>query len=278
MRMSLIQWLLPISQALLEGVILVVLVKRKLRGVLPFFFCYLVFEILGFLILAVTVQGTPQQYFYSYWSVIAVGMVLSFAVLYEVFVNALKPYSAVIDLAKMLFAWAGVFLLVAAGLTAFATNGSQVSKACAAVLLLQRTVQLMQCGLLLLVVAFEARLNLSWRSLGMSVGLGFGISAAADLIASYVQPLVPRWAPALDMLSNTLGVAVVGYWLMIIMLPQPERKNVQDSPKRLILQRWNEALVSYRQGQTTVTSGSMDAFLPGIEKTVDRVLARKIAN
>ena len=77
-------------------------------------------------------------------------MVLEFGVLYELLVNALKPYSALIDLGKMLFRWAAVFLILAAFLTAFATTGSGNNKLVAASELLQRTVRLMQCGLLLL--------------------------------------------------------------------------------------------------------------------------------
>ena len=275
MHMSLIQWLLPISIVVLESVILVVLAKRKLRADFPFFFSFVVFHIFGFLILAVTVRGSQEQYFYSYWSITALGMFLSFAVLYEVFVNALKPYSAVIDLAKMLFAWAGAFLLVTGGLTAFATAGSQISKVCAAVLVLERSVQLMQCGLLLLVVLFEAKFGLSWRSLSMSVALGLGLSAAVGLSASYLGARVPGWAPALYLLDNLVSLGVFGFWAVVLLLPQPERQSVQHSPKRLILERWNDALTSYGYSQTAAASSVVESFLPGIEKTVDRVMARK---
>ena len=86
-------------------------------------------------------------------------MVLEFAVLYELLVNALKPYSALIDLGKMLFRWAAVFLVLAALLTALATTGSGSNKMVAACELLQRTVRLMQCGLLLLFLGWKSVLG-----------------------------------------------------------------------------------------------------------------------
>ncbi len=275
MQMSLVQWLLPISIALLEGVILVVLTKRNLLRDFPFFFSYLAFNICGFLFLAFAVQGSSMQYFYSFWSVTTIGLFLGFLVLYEAFVSALKPFSAVIDLAKMLFGWAALFLLITASLTAAATNGAQTSKICASVLLMERSVQLLQCGLLLFLMVFETRFGLSWRNPGMAVALGLGIQAAVGLTESYIREHVPAWATTVDILDPMLRSGVLVFWIVIMMLPQAEKKTAQDSPKRLILRRWNEALSGYGYGQTAVASATVESFLPGIEKTVDRVLARK---
>jgi multidrug transporter EmrE-like cation transporter len=275
MHMSLVQWLAPISIAALEGVILVVLTKRNLRRDLRFFCAYLAFNICGFLFLAFAVQGSPIRYFYSFWSVTAIGMLLCFAVLYEAFVSTLKPFSAVIDLAKMLFGWAALFLLISAGLTAAATSGAHTSKICAAVLLMDRSVQLLQCGLLLFLMIFEKRFGLSWRSPGMAVALGLGIQASVGLSASYIREHVPAWAPTVEILDPMLRAGVLVFWVVILMLPESEKRTAEDSPKRLILQRWDEALTSHGYGRTAGASGTVESFLPGIEKTVDRVLARK---
>jgi hypothetical protein len=278
MHMSLIQWLLPISIAILEGIILVLLIRRKLRRDFPMFFSYLAFNIFAFLFLAVAVRGSETVYFYSFWFMAAIAMFLGFAVLYEVFVSTLKPFAALIDLARMLFGWATLFLLITAALTAVATNGDQSSKICAAVILMERTVQLMQCGLLLFLVVFETRFGLSWRSQGMAVALGLGISASVGLAASYLRDRDPAWAASVDMLDGALRTAVLAFWVVILMLPKPEKQSAEQSPKRLILQRWDEALTSYGYGQPAAASSStstVESFLPGIEKTVDRVMARK---
>jgi hypothetical protein len=52
---------------------------------------------------------------------------------------------------------------------------------------------------------------------------------------------------------------------------------VLDSPSRLIFQRWNEALSTYTaRGEIAMAANGVNSFLPGVEETVDRVLARKM--
>jgi hypothetical protein len=107
-----------------QGLILFVLVRRKLRSDFPIFFAYNAYAVFAGLALALAYalpRVSDVQYFYAYSAINAVLMVLEFGVMYELVVVALKPYGAIIDLGKMLFRWAGLFLLVAAGLTAFAT-------------------------------------------------------------------------------------------------------------------------------------------------------------
>ncbi|HEY2234845.1 MAG TPA: hypothetical protein VGK01_15345 [Candidatus Angelobacter sp.] len=204
-------------------------------------------------------------------------MLLEFGILYELLVNALKPYSALIDLGKMLFRWAAVFLIMAALLTAFATTGSGTNRLVAAAQLLERTVRLMQCGLLLLFLGLEKRLGLSWRTHSMSIALGLGVYAAVDLSATYLISRAPAQTNAFQMVATLVYLSATSLWAYSLAKPEPARGNVLDSPRRLIFQRWNEALLTHSvRGEMAFASGGMDSFLPGVEQTVDRVLARKI--
>ena len=257
--------------------ILRVLKQRKLRSEFPVFSRYLVFCIVGSAITLIPFVVACPQYFYVYWALTAVTMVLEFGVLYELLVNALKPYSALIDLGKMLFRWAAVFLILAALLTAFATTGSGNNKLVAASELLQRTVRLMQCGLLLLFFGLEKRLGLSWRTHSMSIAMGLGIYAGVDLSTTYLIDRLPAFTGAFQILTNLVYLGATSLWAYSLAKPEPARSNVLDSPRRLIFQRWNEALLTHSvRGEMAFASGGMDSFLPGVEQTVDRVLARKI--
>jgi hypothetical protein len=251
--------------------------QRKLRSEFPVFSRYLVFCIVGSAITLIPFVVYCPQYFYVYWALTAVTMVLEFGVLYELLVNALKPYSALIDLGKMLFRWAAVFLILAALLTAFATTGSGNNKLVAASELLQRTVRLMQCGLLLLFFGLEKRLGLSWRTHSMSIAMGLGIYAGVDLSTTYLIDRLPALAGAFQILTNTVYLGATALWAYSLAKPEPARSNVLDSPRRLIFQRWNEALLTHSvRGEMAFASGGMESFLPGVEQTVDRILARKI--
>lgn len=251
--------------------------QRKLRSEFPVFSRYLVFCIVGSAITLIPFVVYCPQYFYVYWALTAVTMVLEFGVLYELLVNALKPYSALIDLGKMLFRWAAVFLILAALLTAFATTGSGSNKLVAASELLQRTVRLMQCGLLLLFFGLEKRLGLSWRTHSMSIAMGLGIYAGVDLSTTYLIDRLPALAGTFQILTNLVYLGATSLWAYSLAKPEPARSNVLDSPRRLIFQRWNEALLTHSvRGEMAFAAGGMDSFLPGVEQTVDRVLARKI--
>jgi hypothetical protein len=254
-----------------------ILNQRKLRAEFPVFSRYSLFCVAGCAISLIPFVFYCPQYFYVYWSMTAVTMVLEFAVLYELLVNALKPYSALIDLGKMLFRWAAVFLVLAALLTALATAGSGNNKMVAAMELLQRTVRLMQCGLLLLFFGLEKRLGLTWRTHSMSIALGLGIYAGVDLSTTYLIDRLPALTGFFQVFTNLVYLGAASLWAYSLAKPEPVRSNVLESPRRLIFQRWNEALLTHSvRGEMAFAGSGMESFLPGVEQTVERVLARKI--
>ena len=214
-----------------------------------------------------------------YWVLNTILMLLEFGIMYEVFVHAVQPYAGLIDLAKMLFGWAALFLLLAASLTAFSTGGSHLLKCVAATAYLDRGLRMMQCGLLILFFLFEKRLGLSWRSYSVCTALGLGIVAASELSITFLRTEYPAWGLSLDLVANAVYFGTVLAWVACFRLPQPERKTVLDSPAKLIFQRWNDALLATpfaNHGGTAVAQ--MDSFLPNVEKTVERVMARKMSN
>ena len=255
--------------------------RRKLRSQFGIFFNFLILLTVAQVAFQISAHWSEYAYQYVYWTFTALAMGLSLGVLYEVFVSILKPYSAVIDLGKMLFWWAAVFLFFTALVTALATTGSQFTRICTAILLVEKCVQLMQCGLLLLLLTFEKKLGLSWRSHGMCIALGLGTFAAMDLTITYVNAHYPVWHNTLDLVNGLVCLGVYAFLIAGLSLPEPARKTAQDSPTRLILQRWNDVLMNTplvsRGPGTELAFSTVDSFIPGVEKTVDRVLSRKMA-
>jgi hypothetical protein len=269
-----------IVTAAVQAAVVAILIKRKKRADFPVFFWYNALAVAAALILlgADAVGASVAQYFWLWWTLNGFLMLLEFGVMYEIFVRALKPYSGLIDLGKMLFRWAGAFLLLAAALTAAATADTRVAKCLAAVSLVERGIRLMQCGLLLLFFLFERRLGLAWRSYTVSIGLGLGLTAAFSLSSSYLHTRFPQWGSTLDFVNLTQYLAIVAFWAVCFHSREPERNNVLDSPSKLIFQRWNDVLVASRFSGSSASAsiGNFDSFLPNVEQTVDRVLARKM--
>jgi hypothetical protein len=275
MQMSFPQITLATLSIVMIGTVMLVMVRRNLRTAYPLFFSYLGINALAVVLLMAVYRFAIGQYFYAYWTTSTILMAVGFAVQYEVFVDILKPFSAVIDLGKMLFFWAAGFLLLAGLLTALVTSGSHVNKIVVAVDLCDRCVHLMQCGLMLLMVVFEKRLNFSWRSSGMCVALGLGLIAAMDLIVSYAQGRMPARNADLAMLNGIVFTGIMAFWAVRLASREAEPNTLANTPARLIIQRWNDALINYRHGDLAL-SPAMNSFLPGVEQTVERVLARKV--
>jgi hypothetical protein len=135
----------------------------------------------------------------------------------------------------------------------------------------------MQCGLLLLFFFLEKRLGLSWRNYNMSIALGLGSIAALDLCFSYLRIQFVSKIETFCTIESAFFISVLAFWAYCLTRPEPARKTVLDSPSRLIFQRWNEALSSYSvRGEMALAGNGVNSFLPGVEETVDRVLARKM--
>jgi hypothetical protein len=125
---------------------------------------------------------------------------------------------------------------------------------------------------------FEKRLNFSWRSSAMAIALGMGVFAAMDLGLSYAEIRFPQFGPQMTEGYCAGFVCILVFWAYSLLSKQPARSTAANSPTRLILQRWNEALTGYGYGDVAYASQATDSFLPNVERTVDRVMARKIVH
>jgi hypothetical protein len=254
--------------------ILAYVAKRKPSGEKLYFNTWMIFgSLVIFLSLPALFWASCRQYFYVYWVFGFLYLALEFFVVYEIIVNALKAYSALIDLGKMLFTWAILFLAVVAGITAVTTVGAHQTKLDAAVVVLERSLRLIECGIVMLFFFFEKRLRLPWQNWNVSLALGLGITAAVDLISSYASEKFPSQNNLIECAYSVIFLGVMSFWTYVLSHKSAaSRISVMESPSRLIFQRWNESLGSYGFGDFATT----DSFLPNVERTVERVMARKM--
>src|SRR5271166_4774075 len=101
MRAQTIDYVLWCTTPALMTVLAVAMYRRRLHKEFPYFFNYVVFQVLSFLI--EFPLRNWDNYFYVYWTVQALAVVVSFAVLLEIFRDAFRPYEALRDLSLILF-------------------------------------------------------------------------------------------------------------------------------------------------------------------------------
>src|SRR5215468_11589991 len=128
----------PALQASLVGVML----WRKLHRTFPMFFWYVAFQPIAFALSFPFYRAhlyTP--FFYVYWATTAVSVVLGFRVIHEVFLDVFRPYHTLRDLGSVLFKWAGLVMLMVAGVVAASGSSGGDYPLVTAILTLQRSIR-----------------------------------------------------------------------------------------------------------------------------------------
>lgn len=260
-------WILPV---IIHSTMAWVMMRRKLREQFPFFFHYVLFQALSSsCLLAIFQLRNHQIYFYFSWTCAAVGAMLGFAVIYEVFDNAFRPFEALRDFSRIIFRWACVVLLVVAVVMAITSASTNANRLTQGILAVERGVLLIQGGLLLFLLMYSSRLGMTWKHHGFGIALGFGFNASAHLVLNSLRTqLGPTWHPIYNMLLIVCYNVAVVTWATYIFSPEPARvtEAAQYEPKP-VLQRWNQVLAGEDSFGGT--------FIPNMERIVDRVMSRK---
>src|ERR1700688_2492819 len=151
-----IQLALWIAHPVLELFLIGAMLWRRLHRTFPVFFAYVIFQVLNFLVLFPIYKfGSTTAYFYAYWISMAVSLAIGFKVIHEVFLDVFRPYHTLKDMGTVLFKWAALVMLLVAVVVTASNQGSLDSPLVQAVIIGQRCVRVMQCGLILFLLVFS---------------------------------------------------------------------------------------------------------------------------
>src|SRR5438270_3182919 len=183
-RYQLISYALWIAHPVLQLAVAAAMIRRKLYRIFPFFFAYIVSQILIFSVLFPIYRAESYElYFYVYWTTTSVSVALGFKVIHEIFLDIFRPYHTLKDLGSVLFKWAGLVMLLVAGVMSASSRvgANDPDPLVQAILTLQRSVRVVQCGLVFFLLVFSKYLGISWRQRSFGIALGFGSFAAIEL-------------------------------------------------------------------------------------------------
>jgi hypothetical protein len=236
-------WIAP---HVLQVALAVMMLRRNVAREFPAFFTYTVFEVFQFAVLYALNRMnsvTGQQYADVWFLGSALSIVLRFAIVNEIFTTVFRSYPSLQEFGRMVFQWATVVLMIMAVVLVAYASGNETDQAWAAVNVVDRTVSIVQCGLLVLLVLLSRFLSFSWRSYVFGIALGLGIFASAELGVSAVRAQVTGMA-ANDLLTLfTMGVyhCCVLFWIVTLLLPERRLSRVSALPAHN-LDHWNDAL------------------------------------
>ncbi|MGC2151751.1 MAG: hypothetical protein WA618_06885, partial [Terriglobales bacterium] len=193
----------------------------------------------------------------------AFNAILSFKIIHEIFLDVFRPYHSLKDLGTPVFKWAGLVMLLVSVVVA-ASNSFNQDPVAHAVITLQRSVRLVQFGLILFLILFSRFLGVSRRRVSFGIALGFGLFAGVELmmLAMHSGGLIRQGTLNLiNMMCYNLSVLV---WLGYSFSRVVER---DAGVNYLQTQRWERGLADL---QTTAPN---DSLIPMFEGMVERAFS-----
>jgi hypothetical protein len=219
---------------------LVLLVKKTWRSYF-IFSAYVFFNLFEAAALYLVFRKTVV-YLYVFWICEAVGILLSLAVVREIFSHLFSPHPALRKLATVIFRVVAVALLVLAGGVLYAQSGDArgISNA---ILLVDEATRIIEVGLVMFLFLSSSAFGLHWRQNLFGIALGLGMVAAVELVTvTFVGRVSPIVAQVISLIRmSSFGVSLL-IWIGYLLMPERASTTV-EVPHRAQLEQWNQAVM-----------------------------------
>src|ERR1700680_5123701 len=264
-KIKVLYYALWIAHPVLQMGIAAVMVQRGLHRKFKFFFGYVLTQLVTFAVVFPQCWHSYSALFYLNWVCDALCVAFGFAVIHEVFVDVFRVFHTLRDLGTVLFKWAGLVMLLVAGVVSVSTNSSEMAPWVQAIVTSQRCVRIIQIGMVLFLLFFAHYVGVSRRQHSFGIALGFGSFAMIELvlICSFVgNHLGGFWMSIMNMAAYNGSLMV---WLGYVAVTRPAR---DASLSLLQPQRWEQSLSDIHHPLPP------DSLIPMFEGMVDRALSR----
>jgi hypothetical protein len=264
-KITILYYALWVAHPVLQTVIAIAMFRRGQHRAFKIFFAYIITQIMTFAVVFPTYRYNYSACLYVSWISTAISVVLGFQVIHEAFLDVFRPFHTLRDLGTVLFKWAGLVMLLVAGVVSVSTNSSDTAPWMQAILTAQRCVRIIQVGMVLFLLFFARYLGVSRRQHSFGIALGFGTFATVELalIASWVGDHLG--SVSLSLVNMAAYNCTLLIWLGYTLAKSPAR----DATSTLLRpQRWEQSLSDIQHPLPA------DSLIPMFEGMVDRALSR----
>ncbi len=267
MHLRLADYVIWFATPIIQSGVLIAMFRRGLQKEYPFFFNYTVLQVISVPVLAILMYRSYTLYYYAYYLNLVFSVFLSFGVLQEIFKDAFRPYENLRDLSLILFRWCALVVLLVGVM--WAINSGRAAEGYGgvtdAMMLAERSVRLMQCGLVFFLILFSSYLGLPHRSLLFGISLGFGFFAAVNmLVTTAASRHDVLTATSISRINGVAYLTSVCIWLGYTIATAPVTSKV-TADSLLRSKDWNVALDEVRVVPA-------DSLLDTMDRTVERLL------
>jgi hypothetical protein len=265
-KTRIIYYALWIAHPVIQTAIAMVMLRRGLHRKFKFFFAYIVTQVLIFsLIFPSYLKGNYWAFFYLYWFSQAVSAVLGFQVIHEIFLDVFRPFHTLRDLGTVLFRWAALVMIMAAGVVSVSSDSKETLPWMQAIITSQRCVRIVQVGIVLLLLIFARYLGVNRKQQSFGIALGFGGFALVELalLASWAGGHLGNASAQLVNMSAYNASLVI--WFAYALVKSRVR---EDAATLLQPHRWEQSLTDIQHPLPE------ESLIPMFEGMVDRALSR----
>jgi len=264
-KIRILFYALWIAQPVIQTAIAIVMFRRGQHREFKYFFAYVVNQILTFVVVFPAFFYSLSAYFYLSWFTTAISVALGFQVIHEAFLDVFRPFHTLRDLGTVLFKWAGLVMLLVAGVVSVSTRSSDIAPWVEAIMTAQRCVRIIQVGMVLFLLIFARYLGVNRRQHSFGIALGFGTFAVVELA------LIATWAGyhmsdiSMSLINMVAYNCALQIWLGYTLAKSPAR---EATATLLRPQRWEQSLSDIQHPLQA------DSLIPMFEGMVDRALSR----
>ena len=168
-----------------------------------------------------SVQATT--WWYLFWTGLLVEALLKFAVIGEIFGAVFGLYPSLAKLGKLLISGVGVALVLLATVAAAYTPKNNIHWIISGAPLLEQTIYMIECGLIVFLFVFAAYFKLHWSHPSFGIALGLGISACVHLATWALMAnagFAVDYRDSVNFLNMATYHACVLIWFYYLLLPQ----------------------------------------------------------
>src|SRR6202451_2915374 len=264
-KIRILYYALWFAHPVLQTAIAVAMLRRGQQRPFKYFFAYIVTQIMTFAVIFPTYRYYYSAIFYISWISTAISVALGFMVIHEAFLDVFRPFHTLRDLGTVLFKWAGLVMLLVAGVVSVSTSSSELAAWVQAIMTAQRCVRIIQVGMVLFLLFFARYLGVSRRQHSFGIALGFGTFAVVELalIASWTGDHLGN--TAMNLINMGAYNASLLVWLGYTRAKSPSR-DASSTLRRP--QRWEQSLPDIQHPLPA------DSLIPMFEGMVDRALSR----
>jgi hypothetical protein len=222
-----------------EAVVCVLLLRRKVWQLLPFFCIYVAWTLASDLASSFILwKLSPFVYGRYYLGQTILDSLLQFTILVELAWSVLRPVRSSLPrgsliVLNLLIALAGLAIWPMAGL-ALPQNLTGLS---VFLFQIQETFAILRVACFLVMASFSQLLSIGWRDRELQIATGLGFYSIISLLVTLVHSH-QTWSPQYHWLDQALSVSYLGslsYWVMSFATKEQERKEFSPQMQQLLL-------------------------------------------